>query len=270
VNEPRQLLLPRLKGLLLILLGCLCACSMYEEKRIAQLRHEKGFGSRADGDATREDYVGGLDTIQFLIDPTELARPGAERLIELTALQPIGLDGTVFVPYVGPVYVLGRTENELAALVQSQLRAVFNFDIDLQVRIVQSQKFFYAVGEALAKGPIKLTPDMTFMEAMFRARWSNFANLGRIYLVRPDAETPLVININFREMLTTGLTVDNIQIREHDILYIPPTFIGTLGRMLQRIAEPIGLAVRTMIGISQIQYSYEVLTGQREATFFRF
>lgn len=261
---------PGLRGVLLLLLVALSACMSYEEKRIAQLRHEKGFGTRAEGDATREDYVGGLDTIQFLIDPRELARPGAERLIELLALQPISIDGTIFVPYVGPVYVLGRTEAELAALVQSQLRSVFNFEIDLQVRIVNSQKFFYAVGETLAKGPIRMIPDMTFIDAMFRTRWTNFANLGRVYLIRPDAEAPLVVNINFREMLLTGLTEYNIEIREHDIIYVPPTFIGLLGRILQRITEPVGLAVRTLFGISQIRTSYEVVTGQREQIFFRF
>lgn len=263
------------RALLLLLVGSAAfalfgGCAPFEEKRIMQLKHEKGFGTRAEGDATREDYIGGLDTIQFLIDPRELTRPGAERLVELTAPQPIGLDGTIHVPYVGPVYVLGRTETEASALVQSQLRAVFNFELDVQVRIIVSQKFFYAVGEVARKGPQALTPDMVLMDAMFRAGWTGFANLGRVYLIRPDAEAPLVIDVNFREMVTTGLTEDNFQIREHDILYVPPTFLGLIGRMLERITQPVGLAVRTLFGISQIRTSYEVVTGEREAIFFRF
>jgi len=257
----------RLIPLLLVLLS---ACGTFEEKRIAQLLNEKGFGTRATGDATREDYVGGLDTIQFLFDPSELMRPGRERLVELTAAQPIGLDGTIFVPYVGAVHVLGRTEAELSALVQSQLNAVFTEPIELQARIIISQKFFYAVGEVGRKGPIKMTPDMTFMNAMFQSRWTNFANLGRVYLVRPDAQTPLVININFREMLTTGLTIANVPIRENDIIFVPPTFLGLVGRILQRITEPIGLAVRTLFGIAQIRTSYEVVTGDRDQVYFRF
>ncbi|MCA8953601.1 MAG: hypothetical protein KDE27_29080 [Planctomycetes bacterium] len=253
-----------------VLLATLGGCAPFEEKRIMQLKHEKGFGSRAEGDATREDYIGGLDIIQFLIDPRELTRPGAERLVELTARQPIGLDGTIHVPYVGAIYVLGRTEAEAAALVQGYLRAVFNFELDLQVRIITSNKVFYAVGEAARKGPQQLTPDMTLIDAVFRAGWTDFANLGRVYLIRPDAEAPLVIDVNFREMITTGLTEKNIQIREHDILYLPPTFLGLIGRMLQRITQPVGLAVRTLFGLSQIRTSYEVVTGQREAIFFRF
>lgn len=254
----------------MLLLLSLTACTSFEEKRILQLYHEKGFGTRADGDATREDYVGGLDTIQFLFDQAELLRPGRERLIELTAAQPVGLDGTVFVPYVGPVYVLGKTEAELSGLVQTQLNAVFSEPIDLQVRIILSRKFFYAVGEVARKGPIEMTPDLTFIHAMFTARWTNFANLGRIYLIRPDAEAPLVVDINFREMVTSGRTAANFRIRENDILYVPPTVLGIIGRLLQRVTEPVGLAVRTMFGIAQVRTSYEVVTGEREQLFFRF
>ncbi len=258
-------------ALLAVFCACLLGgCTPLEEKRIAQLRHEKGFGTRAEGDATLEDYVGGLDTIQFLISPTELMLPGRERLIELTAAQPIGIDGTIYVPYVGPVYVLGYTETELAALIKTHLRSVFRNEIDLQARIIVSQKFFYGVGEVARKGPQLLQPDMTFFRAMFSVGWTNFANLGRVYLIRPDAEAPLVVDINFREMILTGLTEYNIQMRENDIVYIPPTVLGVVGRVLQRITEPLGLAVRTLFGVAQIRTSYEVATGQRQQIFFRF
>lgn len=168
------------------------------------------------------------------------------------------------------MFVLGYTEVELASLVRSELQNAVTFDIDLQCRIITSQKFFYGVGEVLRKGPQRLEPDLTLFRAIFKTGWSNFANLGRVYLIRPDAEAPLVVDVNFREMLMTGLTEDNFQIREHDIIYIPPTFLGLIGRLLQRLTEPVGLAVRTLFGISQIRTSYEVVTGQREQIFFRF
>jgi hypothetical protein len=71
-------------------------------------------------------------------------------------------------------------------------------------------------------------------------------------------------------MLTTGLTTANIQLREHDLIYVPPTFLGMLARLLQRLLEPIGLAVRTVIGAAQAQTAYEVLSGDRDAVYFRF
>lgn len=262
MTTPRSSLTSSLQTVLLLCLGFLASCGSFEEKRIRELLHEKGFGTRAQGEATIENYVSGLDSVQFLMAPGAGLVPGAERIGELTVAQPISIDGTIFVPYVGPVYVLGLTELELAAHVQSQLRAYFTPDFGLQARIVKSNKIFYSIGEVIQKGPIPMSTDMTFWDAMFAVRWTNFANLGRVYLIRPDAENPLVVDINFREMLTTGFTTANLQIREHDLIYVPPTFIGMLARLLQRILEPVGLAVYTMLGFAQFQSSYNYLTGQ--------
>ena len=251
-----------LQRILLVLLAALASCGSYEDKRIRELLHEKGFGSRATGDATRENYVGGLDIVQFLVPPEALLQPGLERLAELTVPQPIAIDGTVFIPYVGPVYALGHTEAELAALVRTQLRSAIRPDIDVQVRIVTSRKFFYALGEVLRKGPIDLYTDMTLIDAMFFCGWSTLANIGRVYLIRPDAEHPLVVDVNLREMLTTGYTAANIQMRERDIVYVPPTFLGLIARILQRLLEPVAVAVRTLLGAASVTYAYDVLTGQ--------
>lgn len=251
-------------------LGCLAACGSFEDKRLRELMHEKGFGARAQGDATRENYVGGYDQVQFLLQPDALLQPGLERLAELTIPQPVAVDGTIFVPYVGPVYVLGKTEAELAALVRAQLRTVVKPEVDLQARIVISSKWFYSIGEVVRKGPILLETDLTLLDALFRVGWTNLANLGRVYLIRPDAEHPLVVDVNIREMLLTGYTRSNLQLRERDIVYVPPTFLGLVARLLQRLLEPVGLAVSTIIGAAQAQISYEILTGDRDAIFFRY
>lgn len=253
---------------LLAALASLAACGSFEEVRIRELMHEKGFGTRANGDATRENYVSGLDSVLFRLPPEVLVQTGAERLPELTVAQPVGIDGTIFVPYVGPVYVLGKTEAELAALVRAQLRTVLTFDVPLQVRISQGRKFFYAIGETRQYGRIQMEPDLTLMDAMFTAGWSPLANLGRVYLIRPDAENPLVVDINFREMLITGDMKPNVAIRERDILYVPPTFLGMIARLLQRLLEPVGLAVRTVIGVAQFRSAYDVATGRQDSDFF--
>lgn len=262
---------PPLAAWWLLLAFALGACSNLEDKQLRELFHEKGFGTRAQGDATRENYVAGLDWVQFLLGPNDALQPTAERLAELTVAQPVGIDGTIFIPYVGPVYVLGKTEVELAAVVKAQLMTVLKFEPDVQARIVRSQKFFYAVGEVQSgKGRVLLEPDMTLIDAVFTVRWTNLANLGRIYLIRPDAENPMVVDVNFREMITTGYTKANLRMREHDIVYVPPTFLGMLARLLQRVLEPVGLAVRTMIGIAQTQSAYDYLTGDTDRLFYRF
>ncbi|HIE70927.1 MAG TPA: hypothetical protein EYP98_12550 [Planctomycetes bacterium] len=80
----------------------------------------------------------------------------------------------------------------------------------------------------------------------------------------------MVVDVNLREMLTTGYTASNFQIRERDILYVPPTFLGMLARLFQRLMQPVALAVRTMLGAAQITFAYDVLTGKSNRLFFRF
>jgi len=255
--------------LLLVCLATLASCGSYEDKRIREMKHGKGFGSRANGNATHENYLGGFDVVQFIVPPEVLLMPGAEQLAALGVPQPVNIDGTIYVPLIGPVYALGKTEAELAALVRTQLRTVLQFDVDLQAR-VRGTKFFYAIGEVRVKGPIAMTADMTLIDAMFRSGWTDLANLGRVYLIRPDAEHPLVVDVNLREMLTTGYTASNFQIRERDILYVPPTFLGLVARLLQRLFQPVALAVRTMLGAAQITFAYDALTGKSNRLFFRF
>ncbi|MFM1871670.1 MAG: hypothetical protein RL398_1092 [Planctomycetota bacterium] len=266
VNTPKTSCLRNVRAWLLgVLLLPLVACSSMEEKQVREYLHEKGFGARAQGDATRENYVGGLDWVQFLLGPNDTQQAGLERLAELTVQQPVGIDGTIFIPYVGPVYVLGKTELELTAYVRAQLRAVLNVEPDLQARITRTSKFYYAIGEVRrSKGRVALEPDMTLVDAVFQVGWTNLANLGRICVIRPDAENPIVFDVNFREMVTTGYTTANIRMRERDILYVPPTFLGLLARLLERLLEPVGLAVRTMVGAAQAQSAFDYLTGETD------
>lgn len=267
---PTKLSTGWLRAIALLLLSTLVGCGTFEDKRIRQLYHEKGFGSRAHGDATQENYLGGLDRVQFLIEPHVLAQPGLERLAELTVPQPVGIDGTLFVPYIGPVYALGLTEAELGALVTSHLRSLF-VNVSVQARIVYSRKYFYAFGEAKRKGRHELETDMTLWDAMMVVSWTDLANLGRVTLIRPDAEHPLVIDVNVREMFTTGATGPNFRLRERDAIYVPPTVLGMLARVFERLLDPVALAVQTAIGAARVQVSYDVLTGNDNNNgFFRF
>ena len=256
--------------LLLAMLVGLAGCGSYEDKRIHELLVEKGFGTRASGDASRENYIGGRDLVQFTVPVELLTNTATARLAELTAPQPVGLDGTIYCPHVGPVYVLGKTEAEAAALLNQQLAAVLGDTPEVQARIIESGKWFYAYGEVALKGQVPLEPDLTLFDAMNMVRWTPLANLGRVQLIRPDAEHPLVVDINFREMVTTGLMRGNIGIRERDILYVPPTFFGLVARLLERLLTPLGLAVQSVLGLAQAQTSYQVLTGDRNAIYFRY
>jgi hypothetical protein len=248
-------------------LPCLlaAACGSYEEKRVRELMNEKGFGSRAEGNATVENYVAGGDVVMFLMTPPAYTDAAMERLLLLMQPQRVTIDGKILIPYVGPVDVLGKTEAELASLVKNLLRPVFNFEIDLQARIQVDNKNIYAFGEVGRKGVIPIAllggSDVTLIKAVSLIQWTQLANLGRVYLIRPDAEHPLVVEVNFHEMITTGYMQRNFRIRENDIIYIPPTFLGMIARILERLFAPLAVATRALWGVANIRMAYDYAYG---------
>jgi protein involved in polysaccharide export with SLBB domain len=241
----------------------LAGCTSIEDKRIQQLLIDKGFGTRAEGVATLENHVAGADRVRFIIDPTIYLQPGAEQLYLLTQEQALSLDGTILVPYVGRLPILGLTERELTALVTEQLQTFFTFPIRLQARITDAGKAIYMFGEVDQQAHyVPLTSaDMTLIELVARAPLTKLANLGRVNLIRPDAEHPLTLVVNFREMIVTGNTTYNLRLQPNDIIYIPPTVLGHITRLVEKLLTPLAVAVDTLLGAASIRYSYDVVSG---------
>lgn len=261
---------PALRLLCVVAALLLSACTGVEDKRIRELLNETGFGGRAEGVATVENYVAGGDAVVFFLDTGVVSQPGYEQLALLMTPQAVGIDGTIHVPYVGNVMVLGLTERELEDLVQEQLQPLFKLPLGrITARIVNRGKYFYAFGEAVREGRLAMVSgDMTVFEAIALVQPTQLANLGRIRLVRPDAQNPLTVVVNFREMVLTGNTTFNIPIQNNDILYIPPTFFGTLTRFVEKLLAPLAVVTRALFGITQAESSYDYLFGNSNTTRF--
>lgn len=252
-----------------LLLLLMISCTAIEEKRIRQLLNEKGFGGRAQGIATIENYVAGRDLVGFIIRPEIYQQPGAESLFLLSSPQPVGIDGTILIPHVGPVYVLGLTEREIKNLVETQLGEIFNFPITVQPRIVNRGKVIYLFGEIRGVNKIPLLEaDLTLLELLATVPLSALANWGRIQLIRPDAENPMVMVINVREMILTGNTTYNIPLQDNDIIYVPPTFIGHLTRFVEKLLLPLSAGVNALFGLARAEAAYDFVFNDEKDFFF--
>lgn len=256
---------------------CLCAallasCTTVEESRVRQLLHEKGFGTRAEGVATAENYVTGGDQVQFIIDPNIYMQPGFELLYILAQPQSVQIDGTIFVPYVGPVYVLGLKEQELASLVALQLESMRAVPLKLQARIISTGKGFYMFGEVerAARFVPMAQGDLTLLDVVAKAPITDLANMGRVKVIKPDAQDPLVVVVNVREILETGNTTFNLRIENQDIIYIPPTFLGHIARFFEKLLSPIGYVTRAALGFGMARSSIDyLLYDQADAMLFQ-
>ena len=78
------------------------------------------------------------DRVVGIVGRALLNQPGAEQLVHLTHWQRIGESGTIHVPYVGSVRVLGRTTREATDLVIARLQPLFNLDLQITLRASRS------------------------------------------------------------------------------------------------------------------------------------
>lgn len=69
--------------------------------------------------------------LRFVLYDNVAAQAGCEQLDLLSNPQVVGRDGTMFLPYVGHVRVLGKTKDEVAALVTEHYREVFTLEVRL-------------------------------------------------------------------------------------------------------------------------------------------
>ena len=74
-------------------------------------------------------------TVRFVVDPQLSTQPGMEQLALLTQPQRVQRDGTIFVPYVGPVIVQGLTRDQVSKTVSETLDKLFTAPVQVWARL---------------------------------------------------------------------------------------------------------------------------------------
>jgi len=225
---------------LLVLLAAGTACQASEERRVFQYLNEQGFGKRARGDANTENYVGVGDsvTIKDSLHPELQLAP-----------QNVDVDGTINLPDIGQMVVLGMTRKGLEAALTDAYAPLYE-RTSIRVDIGGAHKSYFVVGEVQGPGRKAFEGDLTIFEAILAASpRDETANLGRVKLIRGDPVDPLIITVNFHDFIDYGDTTYNVLVRENDILYVPPTLIGTVANFVKKLLYPITVIVQPLQSI---------------------
>lgn len=238
--------LGRLALVLLVGLSCfgtlgLSSCATSPDKRILQYLNQEGFGKRYVGNIREEAYI----TIGDVISVYD------EFDAEWFSEAEVGVDGTVYLPELGTVPVAGMTRSELESYL-TQRRAELYRRTSVKVdRMVLRPRSYYVIGEVDAPGLKPLDTDLTIFDVIIAARPDPVrANLGRVRLIRADPVDPLVLFFDFRDMTsaTGGDSSRNYEIRENDIIVVPPTFTTKLGNFVGALVTPIGQVLGGIVG----------------------
>lgn len=224
-------------------------CSIVSpDKRILQYLNKEGFGKRYVGNAQEQNYISIGDTVTYVdaLDPTVVR--GVER---------VDIDGTIQLPEVGAVWVAGLTREEAETYFDQKLSAFF-VETDVKVSINSGNaKIYYVIGEVDRPGAKPYLGDTTLFDAVVEAQpTEHTSNLGRVRLIRADPRDPLVLTADVSDMWENGDSTYNVQVREYDVIYVPPTFFKQIADLASGIVVPVTSVLSSVLNvIFRFQYS---------------
>jgi polysaccharide export outer membrane protein len=139
----------------------------------------------------------------------------------LTATLPVRPDGKISLPLLNDVQAAGLTPMQLADSLTARLK---KYVADPRVTVVVTQinsKRVYLVGEVLHPGPLPMLPNMTVLQALASAGFTQFANTKGIYVLRTDNGRQQKMPVNYRQLIKGDAVDQNIMLKPGDTIVVP-------------------------------------------------
>jgi len=140
---------------------------------------------------------------------------------ELTNTLPVRSDGMISLPLINDVQAAGLTPMQLAALLSQKLKKYVDTPNVTVVVTQTNSRRIYLVGEVLHTGPIALLHNMTVLEALVTAGFSEFANTKKIYILRMENGQAQKIPFNYKEVIKGKALSQNIRLQPGDMIIVP-------------------------------------------------
>lgn len=229
----------------LALVAPLSACRTADDARVLQVLNQRGFG-RPTQDANRQYYLGIGDAV--VVRATGYPEYSGQA-------ESIRMDGTVTLEDVGEVYLNGLTPEEATEAVRDRYSAYVT-DTDafvLQVTAINSKKYYITGVPPYKPRTVKFLGDTLLIDALTGAiADENLVDTDNILVIRGDPENPLVISCDYDAIRFQGYTRDNILIRENDVIYLNPSWIGYITWFVSALLAPLQPLQQLITGTNNI------------------
>src|SRR5438105_12586525 len=140
---------------------------------------------------------------------------------DLTATLPVRPDGMISLPLLNDVQAAGLTPMQLAASITEKLK---KFVSDPRVTVVvtkMNSQRVYVTGEVTHSGAMNLTPDMTVLQALATAGFTQFANTKGIYVLRAENGQQKKFPVNYKKLIKGESSNQNILLKPGDTIVVP-------------------------------------------------
>lgn len=244
---------------LLLLPALLCACITTDDARVQQVLNQRGFGARYVGDSNTQYYIGIGD--RFAAND--------EQHPEFNDLFVVRPDGVIDARNVGEVFVAGLSVPDLEETLTRRYRE-FNTTAQIDVQLVAStSKWYYVDGEVAARGRKPFEGDTTLFKAVNEAVPTLLSDDDSILLIRADPYHPLVIPFDYDDMLEGGWSLANAEVRENDIIFVPPNVFGYITNFMVMLFTPVAVITDALFSANRLVFAVDTFGDPRYGRFGR-
>jgi polysaccharide export outer membrane protein len=127
----------------------------------------------------------------------------------------------ISLPLLNDVQAAGLTPMQLAGSLTNKLK---KYLADPRVTVVVTQmnsQRYYVTGEVLHTGAQPLLPNMTVLQALANAGFTQFANTKGIYVLRAENGKQQKIPVNYRQLVKGDAMGQNILLKPGDTIVVP-------------------------------------------------
>jgi polysaccharide export outer membrane protein len=169
-------------------------------------------GSKEPGAMAGPDYI---------IGPDDMLHISVWKEADLTNTLPVRSDGKISMPLLDDVQASGLTPMQLANSLTEKLK---KFMADPRVTVVVTQmnsQKIYILGEVTHTGSMALTPNMTVLQAIASAGFTQFANTKGIYVLRTEGGRQQKLPFNYKQVVKGEAMQQNVLLKPGDTIVVP-------------------------------------------------
>ena len=156
----------------------------------------------------------------YVIGPQDTLYISVWKEPDLTETLPVRADGMISMPLLNDVQAAGLTPMQLgSALTEKLKKYVSDPRVTIVVTQMNSQRV-YVTGEVLHPGAMNLTPNMTVLQALSSAGFTQFASTKGIYVLRNENGVERKLPVNYKKLIK-GEGGQNIALKPGDTIVVP-------------------------------------------------
>jgi polysaccharide biosynthesis/export protein len=178
-------------------------------------------GDKNSPPANNQEQSGQAVSASYVIGPEDTLHISVWKEPDLTETLPVRSDGKISMPLLNDVQAAGLTPSQLAESITEKLKKYLS---DPRVTVVvtgMNSQRVYVMGEVNHTGAMTLTPNMTVLQALASAGFTQFANTKGIYVLRTENGKQVKLPFNYKQVIKGDSMDQNIALKPGDTIVVP-------------------------------------------------